>query len=209
MIFPSGHGPETTTNNHVSIYFCWVLGASLIYTNTKIVGFCVKTAITLQWTYIPVWPRLHLRRKHVGKFCPNEFVIYPMQTRELAAWKGLCCPQRMQRPWWQTMATLCTGFGVLHVSIVGINVILKNHCQSSKTCEYFICQSTPLLPAWGRGSASFTEIVFGLQTTYYDILILSSLNPFTFIIELVVLFIYATLIILYTNLPSTAQICAI
>ena len=39
----------------------------------------------------------------------------------------------------------------LHVSTVRMNVILTNHCWSSRTCKCFICQSTPILPIWGRG----------------------------------------------------------
>ena len=39
------------------------------------------------------------------------------------------------------------------------SMILTNYCQSSRTCKYFICQSTPSIarPAWGRGPANFVE----------------------------------------------------
>ena len=52
---PNGHCSETATNTHVSTYFCKNLGASVIFTNMRTVGFCVKTAIILQWkyTYVP------------------------------------------------------------------------------------------------------------------------------------------------------------
>ena len=37
----------------------------------------------------------------------------------------------------------------LHISTVGINVILTNNGQSSRTCKYFICQSTSTIASVG------------------------------------------------------------
>ena len=44
----SGHCSETVRNTHVSRYFRLSLGALVISTNIRTVGFCVKTAIILQ-----------------------------------------------------------------------------------------------------------------------------------------------------------------
>ena len=43
----------------------------------------------------------------------------------------------------------------LHVSTVGTNVILPNYCQSSRTCKYFICQSTPSISNLGPRTCKF------------------------------------------------------
>ena len=47
-IFPSGHSPQTATNAHVSTYFHQSLGASVIITHIRLVGFYVKTEIIHQ-----------------------------------------------------------------------------------------------------------------------------------------------------------------
>ena len=52
-----GQCSETTANNHASTYFRYSLGAPVISTNIRTVGFCVKTAIIPQWKCM--CPRLH------------------------------------------------------------------------------------------------------------------------------------------------------
>ena len=60
----------------------------------------------------------------------NLFDTSPIQTishhfkRDMPAWKGLGCPQYMQRPWWQINVTLHTG--LLYYPDHGAYILIAN-----------------------------------------------------------------------------------
>ena len=106
--FPSSRSPEATTNTHVSTYFGWSLGASVIYTQVGIVGFFVKTAMIHQLKRLCVPDCTYTESMFINFISRSLYSISPMQTilyelkRDMAVWKRLGCPQRT---WWQIVAT--------------------------------------------------------------------------------------------------------
>ena len=115
IFFPSDHCPETATNTHVSTYFRWSLGASVISTYIRTEGFYVKTAIIHQLTGLCVPDCAYTESMFIYFIHISLYDISLMQNilyqikRDMAVWKRLGCPQRKQRTWWQIVATPYTG----------------------------------------------------------------------------------------------------
>ena len=111
--FPS-HCSKTTTNMilHISARV-WERRWS---TNTRTVGFCVQNKIIIQWKclYVPYCTYMESMLIKFTQMCLyNRFAMQAILNqfkRHVAAWKRLGCPQRMQRTWWQIVATSYTGF---------------------------------------------------------------------------------------------------
>ena len=68
---------------------------------------------------IPVFPRLHILRKHICKFDPNsmcnksliEMILYQFRI-DMAAWNRLACPKHIQPTWWKIVSNPLMGFMV-------------------------------------------------------------------------------------------------
>ena len=115
IFFSSGHCPETTTNTHVFTYFRQSLGALVISTHIRTEGFYVKTAIIQQLKRLCVPDCTYTESMFINVIHISLYDISLMQNivyqikRDVAVWKGLGCPQRKQRTWWQIVATPYTG----------------------------------------------------------------------------------------------------
>ena len=80
-------------------------------TNFRTEGFCVKTAIILQWKCLCVPDCTYIESILINLTQMNLLNIFAMQAiiyqfeRDMAAWKRLGCPHHMQWTWWQIVAT--------------------------------------------------------------------------------------------------------
>ena len=170
---PSGHCSETAANTQVSTYFHQSLEAPVISTNIRTVGLCVKTAILHQWKLMPVCPRLHIQNILINVIIQMSRNISSMKAilyqfkREVAAWKRLWFPQRMQRIWWQIMAMPYMGFRVLKCDIIyvlGLSVPRKVANWQTRGKQ----GSWRPPPKKTRLVGCFTSFIASVETIYCD-----------------------------------------
>ena len=102
----------------IFLHIPWDLGALVISANIRTIGIRVQTGIILYWNYLCVTDctcieNMAINFIQMGLYntSPGQAILYQFKRYEDAR-KRLGCPQRMQRTWWQIMATPDTGFTV-------------------------------------------------------------------------------------------------
>ena len=175
IFYPSGHWPESVTNAHVSAYFHLSFGASVISTHVRTEGLYVKTTIIYQLKRLCVPDCAYMENMFINSIRISLYDISLAQNisyqikRDVAVWKGIGCPPRNQRTWWQIVATAYTGLAQF---IPGKTSIAHNsHANVPIVFFLAMCAISNRLIKWHNLSAVYwaSACPFKTQSIYNDI----------------------------------------